>query len=196
MLKKKQLDKVCHELDGRTIGNVPRWQILVEEEFKGNLQKRKQIVGDLEQCSFGGGNPGFSFLEKLGTKEPDLTCKDFRKVAASLGRDDINKASYLQIGDKLISLELKDTLALSVLLNNKNAANWEYFAEEYDFSSPNIEQIRNSKAEDGTKSAGLKLLKDTFGDMSTTHFIELCKSKDLIFIAKTIEEIENDIRNK
>jgi len=197
-LKKKQLDRICHELDGCTTGNVPRWQILVEEEYKGqeNIPKRKRIVGDLEQCSLGGGNPGRSFLEKLETNNPDLNCEDFRKVAVSFHRGDINKAPYLQNDGKLSDLEFDDILALSVLLNNKNASNWEYFAEEYGFTSPSIEQIRNSKAEDGTKSAGLKLLKDTFGDMSTTRFIELCKSKDLNFIAKTVTQNENESRKE
>jgi len=175
-LYKKQIVELAAFMDCTDVSSIPYWQTIAEECFKGN-QNRTQIIEDLKRHTFGGGNPGFKFLDVLAVRKDDLTIEQFRQTALSedISRHDIANADFLKnAGADILMCNLDPNLKLklaAMLVPSSGIADWEYFADEYEFPYSMKEQIKQ-EMKAGKHSAGVALIEKLIKDEWTIERLE------------------------
>ena len=181
-LKRKQIDELAALMDARDVSSIGYWEYIAEIIYKEN-KDRKQIIDDLRRSITGGGNPGLKFLEILEVMKGDLTVAQFCTTAESkdINRHDIAKADFLKnaqpSGGLMCNLEPQIRLKLATkLVPGSGIADWEYFADEYDFPYSTKEEIKQVIKSEGKHSPAIGLIEKLIKDEWTIERLEgVCK---------------------
>jgi len=163
-------------MDGKNISSIYHWEMIAEKIYETlTSNNRKQIIEDLRRNNYGGGNPGLRFLQILAVRKDDLTVEQFRQTARDVSRYDIANAKFLESAGILrLKLEPESQLELASMLvtGSSGIADWEYFADEYDFPYSVKEQIKQVMNSGGKHSASTGLIEKLIKDEWTIERLE------------------------
>ena len=199
-LKLRHIDQLSPKLDTSYGAGISNWKNLAYELI-GKDEELTVQLHDLELHHFGGGNPALDFLRRLSMSHPTVTVRDFRAKAKDFVRNDMVSYIDKEMGNNLdeylrdIKQTQKQRLASFMNLRLPTIANWEMFADEYDYRYNEIAQIKAVIREGHSFSPTKKLfqlLRETRPTMTIDTIKEACKKLGRNDVVLVLNEIVSE----
>ena len=177
---------------------IKNWLHLGHELTRGDKELTNRVE-DLRLSYAGGGSPAMELFEALSIKKPGLTVNDFQEVAEELDRKDvmfyIKESLPLNSQFRNIGFKHKENLASMLNKNVRGIYDWRSFADEFDYTTQQIDVMKQAIKTPNSYSPTLKLfemLVHTKPLLSLRTIVDACDAINRKDVSMYLEELIPD----